>query len=272
MNTTISADGSAIAYDRYGSGPTLILVGGAYQYRAFDPRTGAMAQLLSSDFTVYHYDRRGRGGSSDALRYTGASGDPATAVRHEVDDIAALIEQAGGGQALLYGMSSGGILALEAVAAGLPIAKLAVYEVPLIVAGNRPPVPENYRAELANLVGAGRRGDAASLFFTRSVGVPDDIVAQMRDSPMWSAFEEVAHTLPYDGALMDVGGTLPARWSSLKTPTLVADGDAGMPWMRPAADALAAALPNARRVTLAGQDHGVEPEAISPVIRDFFLE
>jgi pimeloyl-ACP methyl ester carboxylesterase len=271
MNTTISADGTAITFDRYGSGPPVILVGGAYQYRSFDPRTAELARLLGADFTAYHYDRRGRGPSSDALRYTGASGDPAVAVRHEVEDIAALIEHAGGGPVFLYGHSSGGILALEAAAAGLPIAKVALYEVPLIVDGNRPPIPETYRAELAGLVDAGHRGDAAAFFFTQGVGMPAAVVEQMRQSPMWSGFEEVAHTLPYDGALMEVGGTLPARWAEVRAPALVADGGEGAPWMHPAADALAALLPDAKRVTLAGQDHGVAPEAIAPVLRDFLV-
>jgi pimeloyl-ACP methyl ester carboxylesterase len=194
MNTALSADGSAITFDRAGSGPVLILVGGAFQHRAFDPRTGEMARLLAEDFTVYHYDRRGRGGSSDAFRYTGVSDEPEIAVRHEIEDIRALIEHSGDEAVFLYGMSSGGVLALEAVAAGLPVKRLAVYEVPLIVKGNRTPIPATYRRDLADRLAGGHRGEAVELFLTQAVGVPAAIVAQMRQSPMWPGFEEVAHT------------------------------------------------------------------------------
>jgi pimeloyl-ACP methyl ester carboxylesterase len=269
MNTAISADGSAITFDRVGTGLVLILVGGAFQHRAFDPRTTEMARLLAENFSVYHYDRRGRGGSSDAFRFTG--GRPTQAVAKEIEDIRALIEHSGEDDVFLYGMSSGGVLALEAVAAGLPVKRLAVYEVPLIVNGNRPPIPDSYRDELADRVEAGHRGDAVELFLTQAVGVPTEVVAQMRQSPMWTGFEEVAHTLPYDGALMTVGGTLAPQWAEITISTLVADGERGEPWIHPAADALAATLRSATRTTLAGQDHGVAPEAIAPVLRDFFL-
>jgi pimeloyl-ACP methyl ester carboxylesterase len=268
MNTAISADGSAIAFDRFGSGPTLILVGGAFQHRAFDPRTGELARALADEFTVYHYDRRGRGGSSDAYRYT--DGDPAEAVRREIEDLQALTEDAGP-ELFLYGHSSGGILALEAIAAGLPVTRLALYEVPIIVDGNRPPIPDTYRKELADRVEGGRRDEAVELFLTQGVGVPAEIVAQMRHAPMWPGFEEVAHTLPYDGALMEVGGLLPARWAGIGVSTLVADGGDGAPWMHPAADALASKLQNARRTTIPDQDHGVEAEAIAPLLRPFYL-
>lgn len=266
MNTALSADGSAISYDRFGSGPVLILVGGAFQHRAFDPRTGELARMLADEFTVYHYDRRGRGGSSDAYRYT--DGDPAEAVKREIEDLHAIAE---GRQVLLYGHSSGGILALEAIAAGLPVTKLALYEVPLIGDGNRPPVPDSYRKELADRIEGGRRDEAVELFLTQGVGVPAEVVAQMRHAPMWPGFEEVAHTLPYDGALMEVGGALPARWADIAVPALVADGGNGEPWMHTAADALASKLQNATRTTIPDQDHGVEATAIAPALRRFYL-
>ncbi len=171
----------------------------------------------------------------------------------------------------LYGHSSGGILALEAIAAGLPVRRLALYEVPLIVGGNRPPIPDAYRTELADRVEGGRRDDAVELFLTQGVGVPAEIVAQMRHAPMWPGFEEVAHTLPYDGALMEVGGTLPDRWAGITVPTLVADGGNGAAWTHPAADAVASKLQNASRTTLPDQDHGVAAEAVAPVLRAFYL-
>src|SRR4051794_41820254 len=89
MNTVTSADGTRIAYDRYGEGPALILVGGALGYRKFK-KFEQIATALSEHCTVINYDRRGRGDSGEA---------GAVSVQHEVDDIAALIEAGGGGAA-----------------------------------------------------------------------------------------------------------------------------------------------------------------------------
>jgi pimeloyl-ACP methyl ester carboxylesterase len=265
MNTVISQDGTTIAYDRSGDGPALILVGGAFQYRAFDPRTGQLAELLAPHFTVYHYDRRGRGDSGDTAPY---------AVEREIEDVAALVEVAGG-SAYLFGMSSGAPLALDAVAHALAITKLAVYEAPFIVDDSRPPVHEDYLARLTEFVSTGQRGDAVTLFLTEAVGVPAEYVAPMRDTPMWAGFEAVAHTLPYDGAIMDgtlSGKALPAqRWASVKIPTLIADGGASGPAMHSAAQALADLLPDARRRTLDGQEHAVDPAILAPVLMDFFI-
>jgi pimeloyl-ACP methyl ester carboxylesterase len=265
MNTVISQDGTTIAYDRSGDGPALILVGGAFQYRAFDPRTGQLAELLAPHFTVYHYDRRGRGDSGDTAPY---------AIEREIEDVAALVEEAGG-SAYLFGMSSGAPLALDAVAHALPITKLAVYEAPFIVDDSRPPVHEEYLSRLTEFVSTGQRGDAVTLFLTEAVGVPAEYVAPMRDTPMWAGFEAVAHTLPYDGAIMDgtqSGEALPAqRWASVKIPTLVADGGASGPAMHSAAQALADLLPDARRHTLVGEEHAVDPAILAPVLIDFFI-
>jgi pimeloyl-ACP methyl ester carboxylesterase len=111
-----SRDGTRIAFDRMGDGPAVILVGGATMVRQGN---GALAEALASELTVLNYDRRGRGGSGDT---------PPHALRREIEDIDALIADAGG-SAHLFGISSGGALALEAAAAGLAIDHLAVYEV-----------------------------------------------------------------------------------------------------------------------------------------------
>src|SRR5437016_1477690 len=142
MDTVRSEDGTTIAFDRSGAGPALILVGGALQQRAIDPRTAHLAELLAPHFTVFHYDRRGRGDSGDTQPY---------AVEREVDDLAALIKEAGG-SAFVFGMSSGAALALEAARRGLAISKLALYEPPFIVDDSRPPVPEDYVSQLDALV------------------------------------------------------------------------------------------------------------------------
>jgi pimeloyl-ACP methyl ester carboxylesterase len=264
MSTVTSADGTTLGFDRLGDGPAVVLVGGAFQYRAFDPRTGQLAELLADRYTVVHYDRRGRGESGDTPPY---------AVEREVEDLDALI-RAVGGSAALFGMSSGAALALDAVAAGLPVTRLAVYEAPFVVDGSRPPLPADYVAHLRELVAEGRRGDAVEYFLTAGAGVPAEIVGQMRHAPMWPGFEAVAHTLPYDAALMDgtaTGGPLPAdRWAAVKIPVLVADGGASPASMASAARALADLLPDTRRVTFPGQEHAVDPEVLAPALVDFY--
>lgn len=263
--TTTSADGTTIAYDRRGTGPAVILVGGANQYRSFDPRTAQIADLLAAHgYTVVHYDRRGRGGSADTAPY---------ATEREVEDIAALIREVGG-SAMLYGMSSGAVLVLDAIAAGLPVTKAALYEPPFIVDDSRAPLPDDYREHLDALVAADRRGDAAEYFLTVGVGVPAQIVAGMRQAPIWPGFEAVAHTLPYDAALMDGlldNRPLPKdRWAAVTIPVFIGNGDPGRQQMQSAADALAELLPDARRATFEGQDHGIEPAVIVPALAEFY--
>jgi pimeloyl-ACP methyl ester carboxylesterase len=264
MNTVTSKDGTTIAFDRSGEGPAIVLVGGAFQHRAIDPSTARLAELLAPNFTVYHYDRRGRGDSGDTAPY---------AVEREVEDIDALIQDAGG-SASVFGMSSGAVLALHTAAAGLAITKLALYEPPFIVDDSRPPLPKDYRERLTALLAAGRRGDAVELFMTEAVGMPAEAVAPMRGAPFWPAFEDVAHTLPYDDAIMGdttSGASLPTgRWATVTIPTLVVDGGASPAWARNAVAVLAESLADAERRTLEGQTHQVDPEVIAPVLKEFF--
>src|SRR5215510_7573191 len=263
MDTVTSADGTTIAFDRSGSGPALVLVGGAFQHRALDPRTAQLAELLAARLTVYHYDRRGRGDSSDTPPY---------AVEREIEDLAALIDHAGG-SASVFGMSSGGNLALRAAAHGLAIEKLALYEPTFIVDDSRPPLPADYQATLTELVAADRRGDAVAYFMTTAAGVPGEFVEQMRQEPFWPAFEAVAHTLPYDAAAVaDAGSGSPTplqQWASLQVPTLVLDGSESQPYQHNGDSLLAATLPHAEHQTLAGQSHEVVPAVLTPVLAAF---
>jgi pimeloyl-ACP methyl ester carboxylesterase len=261
MNTVVSKDGTVIAYDRLGSGPAVILVAGALSKRA-DPINATLAELLAERFTVYNYDRRGRGDSSDTLPY---------AVEREVEDISALVEEAGG-TACAYGISSGGVLAMEAARRLPSIMKLAMYEPPFIVDGSRTPRPGDYVEQLDTMTAEGRPGDAVALFMTAAAGVPAEFVAGMRDQPFWAALEEIAHTIAYDGRIMGdtmSGKPLLAEWATIKTPTLVVDGGA-TPAFHTAALALADILPNGQHRTLEGQQHNVEPEAIAPVLAAYF--
>jgi pimeloyl-ACP methyl ester carboxylesterase len=260
MTEVTSSDGTTIAFDRSGEGPPVMFVGGALSDRS----GGApLAALLMQRFTVFTFDRRGRGDSGDTPPY---------AVEREVEDIGVLIAEAGGA-ASVFGHSSGAALALEAAAGGLPITKLALYEPPFVVDDSRPPLPSDYVARLIELVSEGRRGDAVEYFLTIGPGIPADVVAEMRGAPSWAAMEQVAHTLAYDGLIIGdrvFGDPLPVeRWASVTMPTLVIDGGASPEWARNAVRALADVLPHARRRTLEGQTHGADPEVLAPVLEGF---
>ncbi len=261
MPHTTSKDGTKIGFTKTGDGPALILVGGAFQDRSGLTRH---AELLSSHFTVYNYDRRGRGESGDNQPYD---------VEREIEDIDALILEAGG-SALLFGGSSGAVLALDAAAHGLSITKLALYEPPFVVDDTREPLPEDFLAQLKAMIVAGRRGDAAEAFMTKGAHVPVEVVADMRNATMWPGVEAVAHTLIYDATIMDgtmLGKPLPVkRWASVSMPTLVMDGGKSPAWARNSVEALVNILPNAQHRTLEGQDHGVTPEALAPALAAFF--
>ncbi len=262
MDTTVSADGTSIAFDRTGEGPPLVLVGGALSDRR---AAGPLAALLAGAFTVIGYDRRGRGGSGDTPPY---------AVEREVEDIGALIE-ALGGPAFVFGHSSGAVLALEATARGVGVSRLALYEPPFIVDDSRPPLPEDYLARLEELLAAGERGEAVAHFMRVGPGVPEEMLEGMRGSQMWAQMEALAHTLPYDGRVMGdtmLGRPLPAgRWSSVTVPTVVMAGGASPEWQRNAARALADALPDATYRTLEGQTHGFDPGPMAEELRASFL-
>lgn len=262
METVRSHDGTTIAYDRTGAGPPVILVAGALGSRSFDPLSPA--PQLASTFTVISYDRRGRGDSGDTPPY---------AVEREVEDIAALID-AVGGSAYLYGISSGGVLALEAANRLTTVTKLALYEPPFIIDSSRPPLPDDYVPRLYELTGSGRRAEAVELFMTTVVGMPAEYLGPMKADPSWAEMEKVAHTLAYDGTIMGetMSGTpLPAdRWPSVTVPTLVIVGGNSEPFFHDAAQALVDLLPDARVHPLPGQDHAVDPGALAPVLTDFF--
>jgi pimeloyl-ACP methyl ester carboxylesterase len=203
---------------------------------------------------VFNYDRRGRGESGDTAPY---------AIEREIEDLEALIAQAGG-SARVFGYSSGAILALRAAAHGLAISQLALYE----------PPPTGARAgqiapQLAELISAGRRGEAVELFQTDAVGIPAAVVAQMRNAPFRPALEKIAHTLVYESTLLKPLPT--GLQASVRVPALVIDGEQSPPVMRQAAQTLAEALPAGRYRTLPGQGHDIVPAAVAPVLEEFFL-
>ena len=261
MSTVRSSDGTQIGFDRSGTGPPLILVGGAFQYRAIDESTAELVERLAPAFSVFHYDRRGRGQSGDSAPYS---------VAREVEDLDALIEAAGG-SAFVFGMSSGGALALEAAASGLAITKLALYEPPFAVDETSFQAPDDFLEQLRELNAAGRPGDAVEYFLTAGLGMPAAMVSEMRGAPVWQGFEAVAHTLVYDTVLMDGQDTLLAeRAPTVTAPALLIDGGASPPWAAAAVEALAGILPHAERRTLPGQTHDVAAEVLAPALEAFF--
>ena len=259
MEKIISNDGTEIAYDKRGTGPALLLVDGALCYRSFGPMP-QLAELLAPNFTVYNYDRRGRGDSGDTLPYS---------LRHEIEDLEALIDTAGG-SAFVFGTSSGACLALEAtVQLGNKIKKLAMYEPPYNSDPAASQAWKEYKKDLAKLLAADRRGDAAALFM-KSVGTPDEQVNGMRQAPIWPIFESVAPTLAYDAAALGEDRSVPVtRAAQVAVPTLVMNGTV-IPFMLETTQTLANAIPYAQHRTLEGQSHDVNLEVLAPVLVEFF--
>jgi len=263
MSTVHSADGTPIAFDAWGAGQPLILVGGATSHRAVNQLDAEVGKLLSDQFRVYAYDRRGRGESGDTAPY---------AVQREIEDLAALIEDAGA-PALVCGFSSGAILPLDAAAAGLPISKLAVFEPPFSVDDGRPPLPADYVERLDAFTAAARPGDAVELFMTAAIGLPPEAATGMRQSPFWPALEAVAPTIAYDGRIVGTtmsGAPLPAdRWAAISVPVLVMYGRGTEPWLISGSRALADLLPTASLQPVDGEQHSVAAEVLAPVLRQF---
>jgi pimeloyl-ACP methyl ester carboxylesterase len=259
MNTITSADGTAIVYDTRGQGPAVIVVDGAMSLRQSKAQ---LAELLATSFTVVNYDRRGRGDSGDTRPY---------GVAREVEDISALINEAGGA-ASLFGHSSGATLALEAAAQlDGKVGKLALYEPPHTDdPADRKPWA-TYIAQLTEALAAGRNGDAVALFM-RFVGMPDEQIAGLRQAPFWPGMEAVAPTLAYDhtGVLGPDRAVPAARAARVPTPALLMYGDASFPFMRETAQKLTRAMPDAQLRVLAGQTHDVDQAILAPILAEFF--
>jgi len=263
MNKVTSADGTPIAFERFGAGRPVIVVGGATCDRAM---TRPLAERLAQHFNVINYDRRGRGDSGDTAPY---------AVEREIEDLGALVAEAGG-TASVYGHSSGAGLALHAAAFGLPIAKLVLHEPPFVPDGEEERrTSREYAEKLKAILAEGHRGDAVELFMT-IVGTPLEMVGQMRSEPWWAGMEAVAPTLAYDSEVMgDVsrGGTIPADLvGAVTVPALVLCGGASPAWMIDIGRQIADALPHGQLSALEGQEHVVAPEVLAPVLVEFFAD
>ncbi len=256
METVSSRDGTSIAFDRLGAGPPVVLVCGGSVDRTSNTR---LAAELASDFTVYNFDRPGRGDSSDTPPY---------AVEREIEDIAAVVEAAGG-SAHLYGSSSGAALAMEASAAGTPIRRLALWEPPYNVDG-RPDLPPDTASVYRELVDAGKRDEAVEYFMGRVVGLPPEFVAGARQAPFWAGQVKIAHTLAYDATILGDYTIPKERARAVPVPTIIVTGGASTPFLLTTADRLAELIPDAERATLEGQTHDVDAAVLAPVLKRFF--
>jgi len=261
MKSTKSADGTAIAFEITGQGTPLILVGGAFCDRTARTSGTPLAALLADRFTVLSYDRRGRGDSGDAIPY---------AVEREREDIAALIDVLGG-SSHVFGNSSGALLALDAAADGLSLAKLVLYEPPVILDVTMAAAFAALAPELEQAAASDQRARAVELYFTKVMQMPAAALAPIRASPMWSGLESLAHTLAYDLRITALGASRLARSSTVRAATLVIEGGASPPWMRDALVELTSALPHASLQTLQGQTHAVDPAVLAEAIGAFLV-
>lgn len=250
-----SRDGTPIAVDVSGGGPAIVLVSGGSVDRGSN---AGLAGVLESDFTVYNYDRRGRGDSGDTAPY---------GVGREIEDIEAVIGLAGG-HAHLYGSSSGAGLAFEAAAAGAAVDKLVLWEPPYnLDPAGRPPADSV--EQLDRMVADGRRGDAATFFMVDMVRLPADFAAFAKTQPWWAAQEAIAHTLAYDARVMGDYSVPIATAARVRVPALILTGGASFPFFKPTAEALVGAMPDARTAELPEQQHNVDPAVLGPAMVEF---
>jgi pimeloyl-ACP methyl ester carboxylesterase len=259
VGRVVSADGTRIDYERQGDGPPVVLVGGGLDDGS---ENAPLAGALAAHCTVVNYSRRGRGHSGDTVPY---------ALEREIEDLDALLALVGG-EAGLYGVSSGGALALEAAAARATVTAVAVYEVPYQVDADQVRIWEEYVGRLRVAL-AGDDRDVALELFMRLAGSGDAEIAAARESPAWPRLRELAPTLAYDAAALGDGPVPRARLASLTQPVLVLTGSVGggLPgFFDAAADALVAALPRAERRVVPGQGHVAAPAAVVPLLAGFF--
>jgi pimeloyl-ACP methyl ester carboxylesterase len=262
LRTVRSADGSTIAYERAGDGPTLVLVGGAFNDRS---TCAPLAAALADAFTVVCVDRRGRGDSTDAI----APEDVGTyEVAREVEDLDAVIA-AEGGSAAVFGFSSGAVLALHAAAAGSAVSALALYEAPFALGGLPAPDP-SVRDRLVALVAAGDRGEAVATMQRDVIGLPPEAVEGARRAPFWPALEAIAPTVVHDATICAAPNVPTAAMRALDVPVLVLAGARSWPGLRSAGRALADELRSARYVEVpGGEGHGIPVEPTAAELRAF---
>jgi pimeloyl-ACP methyl ester carboxylesterase len=260
---TFSKDGTKLAYSKTGTGEPLILVDGAFCHRKFGGNKD-LPPHLSEQFTVYAYDRRGKGESNDTLPYS---------VEREIEDLQAIVDVIGE-PVNVYGISSGAALALEAANSGIPMKKLALYEAPYIVDDSRKPLPDDYTETLNRYILENNRNKAVKYFLQKGVGLPGFVIWLMQWMPAWKEMKQTVHTITYDTLILGEncsGKPLDAgNWSNVQIPTLVISGTKSEMWAQTSMKQLAAVLPNATHADLLNQTHMVKPKILAPMLIEFF--
>ncbi len=261
VRRVIAPDGIPIGYERTGEGPPVVILGGGLNAKW---TFSVLADLLSENFTVYNYDRRGRGDSGD-------SGLDGYTVDLEIEDLKAVLGAAGG-NCSVFANCTGGMIAIQAAAAGAPISKLAMYEPPYSVGSERHQVPDGFMDRLSALIRQGRNADAVALFEIESVGMPEEFMARFMKNPAWPRFEALAPTLVYDSILgLGNEGEVPFDLvASVDIPVLVMDGGNSPRWQRNACEALARTFPRGRHARFDGHSHIVPKQLVAPVLAEFF--
>lgn len=235
--STVSRDGTTIAWWTSGTGPDLLLVHGT---TADHTRWESMMPLLEPEVTVHAVDRRGRGGSGDAHSYS---------LDAETDDVVAVVE-AIGGPVDVFAHSQGALYAMEAARRTTGIRRLVLYEPPIGVAA-----PAELRRRVAALVAQGRRDDAVAAFLHEVAGLTEHQLARARALPSWAARVAAAHTIVREEEVSAAYRFDPARFAHCAVPTLLLDGTESPPDLRAGTARVAAALPDTRIVRLEGHGH-----------------
>ena len=254
MELVESADGTRIAFERTGDGTPVVVVGGAFSTSAAGaPLATALAAV---GFEGVAYDRRARGGSGDTRPY---------APFREAEDLAAVIE-AVGGRAVVLGHSSGAMLALFAAGEGAPISDLFLSEPPFHFGVD--PMAQDLPDRLQGFIDAGEPGQAVTLFQREAVGLPDQVVEQIRSSPMFAGLLPLAQSAVYDAILTAEVETPTTAMTGVGMPVTILRGEPTFPFLVGAVERLAAAVPHADLVVVPeSHDHGVDPEATARLIR-----
>jgi pimeloyl-ACP methyl ester carboxylesterase len=263
MPSVTSADGTVVAYDRNGHGPSLVLVDGAFCHRALGPAP-KLVPLLAEHFTVYSYDRRGRGETPETRDYS---------VRREVEDLAAVIEAAGG-EAMVFGMSSGAALAVKAAAAGLRISKLALFEPPYVASAGASSTPSpDAQDVLESLVASGHNEAAARYFLTRIFGMPSVVVRAMSLARgLWKRTAATAPSLPHEVAIMGDWHAPVEHLTAISVPTVVICGERSPDKLQAAYDAVRAANRGITGIRLPRQNHNVSVTVLAPAVTSFLTQ
>jgi pimeloyl-ACP methyl ester carboxylesterase len=261
FRTVTSTDGTSIAYDVIGSGPAVVLISGGLNQRVMYQK---LIDLLQDSYTIFNYDRRGRGDSGD--------GNPETyTLDHEIDDLEQVLE-AVREPAHIVANCTGAIIAAHAAARGIPMAKLALYEPPYAVGGDKPVAGSDYLARLKALIASGRRDEAVMLFQKEAVGNTDEFIEKFRSHPAWPLFAGLAHTLPYERVIVGDGSVPADVMRNVDVPTLVLEGGLSPAWQRNACAVVADLIPGAQRQVIEGQGHVFPLAEVAPLAKQFFGE